>query len=826
MRGRRRIICWTALVLCCAFTLLPFACSASTGTQENDFDTAAVSSIEKGAAQQGDNSLYDYICKNKEIPYGEKEIALNAADAKLSRVSLGEFSGKNDCLIYKKNGTASFAVNIPRDALYNVKLDYCAAISDISNIEISLKIDGISPFFEAEKLVLKRTYENDGEISVGFNGNEIAPKQREVKKWASCVIEDYSTYYNGVVPLHFSGGKHVFEISSSAAVALNSIVLCGNTELESYKSYSKKHTNDKKAGNISVKVQGENADYKSDSTLIPVYDSTSSSTENRNGSANSPSRIHRNTIGQNRWAAPGMWLEYKVDIPQDGLYKLQMRTRQNSNIGMASFRDIYVDNTIPFSEARGFVFPYTSGWAITTFGEDESHPYWIYFSKGQHTIRFTATLDRVSDVLNQLEDVNSELILLYRRIVMVTGISPDANRDYNLDAEIPGLIETLKSCRKKLNKLAGDYLKVSGGEKSQIVVIQSNAKQIGDFIENPDTIPSRLSNFQSNISSLSDWMLSAKSQALEIDYFVLSGKGSSQLKAEKNLLNRAMFATERFLASYAGDYNSIGTSKNTKGSKQITIWFNGSRDQAQIMQDMIEEDFTPKTNISVKLSLVYQGYLESILAGCNPDIALDVARSYPVNLACREALTDLTQFDTYEEVMSRFGNNAGVPYEYNGGVYGLPSTQSFFMLFYRKDIFKELNLSAPQTWDDFYDIVPVLQRNNYEIGLPYSTITVAGTAMGGIGAKDLFATLLFQNGGKFYSNNLKSSSLMDERAFDAFSQWTEFYTTYGFPITYNLMTRFRSGTLPLFIGAYSTYNALMGAAPEIYGLWDMIPIPG
>ena len=296
------------------------------------------------------------------------------------------------------------------------------------------------------------------------------------------------------------------------------------------------------------------------------------------------------------------------------------------------------------------------------------------------------------------------------------------------------------------------------------------------------------------------------------------------MKSQDGFFKRIAFGFNRFLASYTGDYNSVGTGGDSQ--KSITVWFNGSRDQAQIIQDLIEEDFTPESNISVDLSLVYQGYLESILAGCNPDIALDVARSYPVNLACRGALKGLSGFDTYKDVMSRYAANTADPYTYKNEVYGLPSTQSYFMFFYRTDIFAELGIKAPETWDDFYDIILVLQRSNYEIGLPYSTITIAGAATGGIGAKDMFATLLFQNGGRVYNDDLVTSRLGDEEAVNAFKQWTQFYTTYGFPVTYSLLTRFRSGTLPAFIAAYSTYNSLMGAAPEIYGLWDMTPIPG
>jgi len=521
-----------------------------------------------------------------------------------------------------------------------------------------------------------------------------------------------------------------------------------------------------------------------------------------------------------------MWISYKIDVPEDGLYKLQLKTRQNANVGMSTLRDIYIDGEIPFQEAAGFVFPYSSGWKITTFGASEEEPYWIHLTAGEHEVKFVATLDTFSSILAEISDVNTTLTELYRRIVMVTGIAPDSNRDYNLDVEIPGMIDAISACKDKLFDLAEQYKKAGNGGDSQVAIVKSNAKQLLSFINDPDTIPKRLSNFQANISSLSDWLLSAKSQALEIDYFVLSGDETQNIKAQAGFLKDTLFSFQRFIASYISDYNSIGITESDETHKNITVWFSGSRDQAQIIQDMIEENFTPNTNISVNLSLVYQGYIESILAGCGPDLALDVARSYPVNLACRGALMGLSEFDTFEDVMSRYGEGTDIPYTYKDEVYGIPSQQSFFMFFYRMDIFNELGINAPDTWDDFYDLIPVLQRNNYEIGLPYSTITVSGTATSGIGAKDMYATLLMQSGGKFYNSDLNSSELDNDNAFSAFKTWTEFYSTYNFPVTYNLLTRFRSGTLPVFIAPYSTYNSLMAAAPEIKGLWTMVPIPG
>lgn len=79
--------------------------------------------------------------------------------------------------------------------------------------------------------------------------------------------------------------------------------------------------------------------------------------------------------------------------------------------------------------------------------------------------------------------------------------------------------------------------------------------------------------------------------------------------------------------------------------------------------------------------------------------------------------------------------SAMIPYKYNGKYYALPETQSYDMLFYRTDVFEELGLVPPETWQDFYEMIPILQQNNMLIGIPESQRT--------------FEALLYQNDGQF-----------------------------------------------------------------------------
>ena len=61
---------------------------------------------------------------------------------------------------------------------------------------------------------------------------------------------------------------------------------------------------------------------------------------------------------------------------------------------------------------------------------------------------------------------------------------------------------------------------------------------------------------------------------------------------------------------------------------------------------------------------------------------------------------------------------------------------------------------------------------------------------------------------------------------DAATVWTDFYTKYKFPKTYNFFNRFRTGTIPLAIQDYTQYATISAAAPEISGRWTMVQIPG
>lgn len=470
-------------------------------------------------------------------------------------------------------------------------------------------------------------------------------------------------------------------------------------------------------------------------------------------------------------------------------------------------------------------FVYGNGWQYSEFSSKEKEPYMFYLKKGEHIITMSVTLSTTAEYYRRLEKVVNSLGDIYINISMITGESPDKNRDYDLFRQIPDLNENLQADYDSLVSLADEMNKstqMSGS--SMIAALKSMARVLKSMIDNPYTAQRYLSDYYSNYTGVGGWLYDMKSMPLSLDRIILSAPEKEAEAVEKGFFNKLFFGISRFIASFSADYNTLGTAGGDRPT--IKIWVNWGRDQAEILGNMIAEDFTPEKNINVKLEIVNAGIIKGILAGNPPDLSLHMARSEPVNLAMRDALYDLTKFKDYENVSERFSKTASVPYEYNGGVYALPDTQAFYVMYYRSDILNKLNIKVPTTWQEFIEATVTLQRNNMQVWIPYLKITTATTVNTGVGGLSLFPTLMHQNGLSMYNNEGTACTLSNTETLEVFEFWTDFYTKYKLPKEASFYNRFRIGTMPLGIESYTLYQTLVNAAPEISENWSIAEIPG
>ena len=394
-----------------------------------------------------------------------------------------------------------------------------------------------------------------------------------------------------------------------------------------------------------VKVQGEDAYLKSTPTLYAINDRTSPSTEPYH-----ISKIRMNTIGGYNWRWPGQWISWKVDVPEDGLYNIGVKYKQNMLRGIFSTRKLLINGEVPFKESEKVPFYYHNSWNMEVLGDEE--PYLFYLPKGTHEITLEVTLGDLAPLLRTVEESVLELNYIYRKILMITGAVPDQYRDYELEKNIPEMLEIFKRQSEVIYDVAKQLEQVTGEKSDQTAILNTMAYQLEDFVKRPETIQRRLDTYKINVGGLGTWILTVREQPLEIDYFVVGSPDEKMPKADVNIFQKAKHEVGSFFYSFIEDYNTIGNvADEEKVEKNITVWIGTGRDQAQVLKSMIDDTFTPQSNINVNLKLVQMNVLlPATLARQGPDVAMQIGNEIPVNYAMRNAVADLTQFPDYAEV--------------------------------------------------------------------------------------------------------------------------------------------------------------------------------
>lgn len=387
--------------------------------------------------------------------------------------------------------------------------------------------------------------------------------------------------------------------------------------------------------------------------------------------------------------------------------------------------------------------------------------------------------------------------------------SPDTNRDYAVEKNLPGVIAAFKGQAEYLREVFNDINAVAGGTNDSVSIIERFIRQLDEIVKDPETYPKRLSSVKSNITSLAALITSLSAQPLTLDYLTLYTESSELKPAEAGFFKNLLNETINFWVSFAEDYQV--RSESEKGG--ITVWIPAGRDQYDVLNRLIEDSFTPQSGIEASLRLVSEGaLLPATVAGIGPDVIIQIGNGSPMNYAVRGAVYDISGFSDYEEIAKRFSPAATVPLTLSGSVYGLPETEQFFMMFYRTDILKRLDLEAPRTWDEFLVAVTEMQKNNLAAGLP--------------GSLEAYAMILLQRGGSVYSDKTYECAMNSTVGVKAFTYFTDMFTNYGFPLTYDALTRFRMGEMPIVIADYTFFNSLQVGAPEISDLWKMTAVPG
>lgn len=710
-----------------------------------------------------------------------------------------------------------FTVQIPTDGLYTIGMSYRALGSQTGALELRLEIDGALPFAEAGKLQFPRMWQDKEENRTDGMGNEFAAEQVPYEDTYFNLAADITGRTAQPYLVYLQAGVHEAAIAPVSGEFALEYVEFGVPE--SLPAYQAPGPDAVLYGGEPIVMEGERPAVKSSYWLSAKADNSSAKI-----TPNSATKSLVNYIGGANWKNTGETIVWQTPELEAGYYQLGFSFRQSTVLGDKTYRRLTIDGKTPFEEAASIGFDYAHDWQQTFFEDEDGTPYRIYLSAGRHEIGLTVVPGDNAEICELLESAVDILGALYIEITMITGETADAYRDYDLFAQIPDMEERLETVRGSLAQAEERLQELTGQGGTHASVVKSMRQVVEQMLDNRYTAHQYKSMYYDKYCALAAELNSMREMPLDIDKLVLTAPGQEAPFEKTGFFTQLWFSVEKFFASFYQDYNRI--SDADAAGERITVWVNWGRDQAQVLNSLAQSSFTPETGVTAEIQLVNASIVQAVLSGKGPDCILQYARSEPVNLAMRGVLTDLTRFPDLEEVLESFQPGAETPYRYRDGLYALPDTQTFFLLYYRRDILEQLGLSVPETWEDFREIAKLLARRNLSVWMPNKVATDLAQANAGVGSINLFPTLLLQKGLSLYAPDGRSTTLSDPEVVVAFGEWTDYYRKLKLPETMDFYNRFRTGTCPLGIESQTMYTTLKAAAPEIDGLWGVAPVPG
>ncbi len=825
----KKLLVWVGLILGIVVICLVLNLT-KTSNFHDKYDGYDLSVDTAGAKREGTYTLYLNAHSGAARPKQNIEVNvtsyIDAEDAKVT----DEYEGAEKALYTGNDSKVTWEVNVPEAGFYNVYLEYMTVKSRGVAIERAFYVNGELPFQNASDMTFLRMWTDASEPRVDNRGNEIRPTQTEVYGWQSTYLKDKMGYVSEPYQFYFEKGKNTITLEAvNEPMVLRKLDIVAVEDEFKYADYTAAQTGTKAAGSgldyVQI-VQGEDSTVRSESSLYAKYDRASAITK-----PYSITKTILNYIGGEAWRNPGQWIEWNVEVPEDGYYHLCIKGRQNYDRGNISYRSLSIDGEVPFDEMKQVAFRFGNDWESLVLSDESDKPYSFYLTKGTHTVRLEATLGDMGMILEELSDSTFRLNQIYRTLLVYTGATPDQYRDYKVDQVYPEIMEAMSLESKRLYKIVDEVVETTGQKADKIASAQTLAQQLERFCEKPEKITLEFTTFKENISALGSAILSMSETKLDIDYIAVYGENAKLDKDKSNFFKKAAHEVKSFFASFFIDYDAVGDVYADE-SNTVKVWVLTGRDQGTILKSMIDDTFTPATGIPINVEIVgADALLNAVVAGNGPNVVLSVGAGQPVDFALRNAVEDLTQFDDYEEVLKEFVPSTYRQYMLDDSLYALPETLSYNVMFYRKDVLEDLELEVPQTWKELIEMLPTIQGNNLSVGIPTaagsSGSAAASTAVASAQADlSMYFTLLYQQGGDLYNDKGTQTIINNEAGVAAFKEYTKYFTDYGIPVIYDFVTRFRSGEMPIGIANFTTYNTLVVSAPEIAGLWDFTLVPG
>lgn len=716
--------------------------------------------------------------------------------------------------------TAEYAITVDKAGMYSLGLDYHTGGSNLSDYRIAITINDMSYFEEMSMITLPLMWEDETkDFPLDRYGDETAPKQIRDDSWH--YVDLYNTAYYTAEPLYFyleEGINHI-KVENVSADGLTIGQLYVKAPINNIPDYAE-YISEYESETVNDFIEINSVDY-----------SGKNSTSARLSYVNNPSlRPHDSEYKELNvvsWKDAGVEVEYEFDVAKTGLYQLALHYK-NEKEDFQVFESIFIDGELPFKELRNYGFDTTdTSWKNEVLSDEEGNPYQLYLTEGRHTLTIKSEMEPVSDEWRYSRLIAEHVTQFALEIKKITGAEVDEYRSWYITRYIPdtlAYLEAYETLIKSMQYSLQDYAP-NGVNSAKLSELDRALSIIEKLKEYPDEIALYLENLTgSSVSTdnsilklMGDFTTNISGQPFDLDRIYVYGGEEELPKADVNFAQNIINGLETLAYSFISEKFKVENDEEA-----LNIWVNRSVTQMDLLQKMVDSEFTAQTGIKVKISVMpdVNKLTMAVAADEIPDVALGLPSHLPFELACRDAIYDLTQFEDFWEIADSFAPGAFVPYVFNEGVYALPETSDFNMIVYRKDIFQKLNIEVPDTWDELIGILPELQR--YGMNFYHNIATIDGY-------KWFYQTtpLIYQNGGSLYTEDGLHTAIDQPKAVNGIRTLGELFSIYSVPTQVpQFADSFRYGVYPIGIVNLETYNLITNGAPELEGQWELMPYLG
>ncbi len=818
------------------------------GVDQAKFDKAIelLSTSYLSAGEKKEVYYSDFLKENKTIGEGSTIATLKngVGPAKYYAAHKGEEgvttdlykNHKDDMVVLAYQEKATYTVNVPKAGLYYLNVDYIAAGKSMSDYTASMTVNGQQDYTEMNtiSLPLNWTDTEDGFSSAADKkkfgtdtyGDEMAPSQNKVEGWMNTYL--YNNTYSSSAPLcvKLKKGQNVIEfenVSSDGLGFSTMVVEAAEPQEISYEEYSQKYSSEPLITDKDSKLEIDSVYYTKKNSVDAIYESSAEDSLTRFD-------IDHEKLNILTWSDPGTEVTYSFDVKKAGNYNITLHYSSEKK-EFDTFETIKLDGAVPFREMRDYRFkPVSSGYANETLNNGKGENYKFHLTQGRHTITVKQENAPIMEAYRYALLLQKHITDFDLQIKKITGSTTDTERNWKMTKyikEIPDYLEAYQTVISYLRYSLQDYS--TNGQAGAILAYFDGAEEfIKNMREYPDDIALHTDQLtgadNSILVSLSNFTTEVTANKFTLDRIYITGDksaigkanastGTAFLTGAKSLLNT--FVSSKYSADVATD------------EKTVTVWVNRAVTHVDLLQKMADTEFRDyykqKTGKDIKVKVAAMPDVNkltlSIAAKETPDVALGLMSYVPFDLSSRGALYDLSKFDDFWTVSKRFPAGAFVSYVYNEGMYAIPETTDFNAIVYRKDIFKQLGLEVPETWDELKDILPTLQR--------YGKNFYHNISLGTTGYKWFYQTapMILQNGGKLYvqdESGLVKTGVDTKSSVKGLQTLGDFFTKLSLDTSVNtFFNSFRYSQLPIGIIGMEDYTLINNGAQELDGKWGI-----